>query len=61
MFLKIYSGGKELSKKIDKNKRLKLNYEVKDAHKIDFNEKFDVIIFYRSLHHFKNIKTIQED
>ena len=27
-------------KKIDKKKKLKLNYEVKDAHKIDFNEKF---------------------
>ena len=49
---------KSYLKKIDKKKELKLNYEVKDAHKIDFNVKFDVIIFYRSLHHFKNVKKL---
>lgn len=55
---KSISEAKKYLTKIDNKKSLNLSYEVKDANKINFDKKFDVVIFYRSLHHFKNSKKL---
>ena len=49
---------KDYLKTIDKYRKLDLTYKVEDANKINYENKFDVIIFYRSLHHFKNINKL---
>ena len=54
--ISIDEANKYLKKK--KNENLKLSYKVGDINNIKFKEKFDVLIFYRSLHHFKNISNL---
>jgi len=42
-------------KKIKVSNKINLKYFVGDANFVNFKEKFDVLIFYRSLHHFSNL------
>ena len=51
----IFEAEKYASKQINKNIKKRLNYFVGDANEIILEEKFDFLVFYRSLHHFKNI------
>lgn len=44
----------EYLKKIKKQEKVKLEFKVADINNLKLKKKYDVLIFYRSLHHFKN-------
>ena len=51
----ILEAKKYASKQINKKIKKRLNYHACDANEVMLEEKFDFLIFYRSLHHFANI------
>lgn len=54
----IFQATDYLKKGFNSKIRKKINYMAGDALKYKFNKKYDFIIFYRSLHHFKKIDVL---